>query len=98
MRKPLRFESMWTLEAGCEDTIHNAWSDNSSSNLIASLEQNLAHCAKELTSWSRKNFRNNKKVIEELTNELRLVQSAAPTASNNAKQRLLRKKIRGNMA
>nr|GEZ24877.1 reverse transcriptase [Tanacetum cinerariifolium] len=43
--------------------------------------------------YSCKHFRNNRKVIEELTNELRLVQSATPTAANNARQRLLRKKL-----
>ncbi|PWA86638.1 hypothetical protein CTI12_AA135010 [Artemisia annua] len=54
---------------------------------------NLAHCAKDLTSWSRKNFQNNRKVIEELTNKLRLVQSETPMAANIARQRLLRKNL-----
>ncbi|GJQ94154.1 retrovirus-related pol polyprotein from transposon TNT 1-94 [Tanacetum coccineum] len=49
------------FETGCEDNVHNAWSDSSSSNLIASLERNLARCAKDLTSWSRKHIRNNMK-------------------------------------
>ncbi|GKC53033.1 hypothetical protein Tco_1075778, partial [Tanacetum coccineum] len=57
------------------------------------LERNLAGCAKDLTSWSRKHLRNNRKVIQELTNELRIVQSATPTADNNARQRLLQEKL-----
>ncbi|GKA88941.1 hypothetical protein Tco_0810753, partial [Tanacetum coccineum] len=92
-RKGFHFESIWTLETGCEDNVHNAWSDSSSSNLIASLERNLARCAKDLTSWSRKHIRNNMKVIQVLTNELRIVQSATPMADNNARQRLLQKKL-----
>ncbi|GJT25269.1 reverse transcriptase [Tanacetum coccineum] len=92
-QKGFRFESMWMLESSCEETVLNTWSDSSSSNVIADLEQNLAHCAKNLTSWSRKHFQNNRKVIEELTNELRLVQSATPMAANNARQRLLGKKL-----
>ncbi|GJS09243.1 reverse transcriptase domain-containing protein [Tanacetum coccineum] len=84
---------MWTLETGYEDNVHNAWSDSSSSNLIASLERNLGRCAKDLTSWSRKHIRNNRKVIQVLTNKLRIVQSATPTADKNARQRLLQKKL-----
>nr|GEV13182.1 reverse transcriptase [Tanacetum cinerariifolium] len=82
-------------ESGCEETVHKAWSDSSSSNAIVNLEQNLAHCAKDLNSWSRKHFGNNRKVIKELTNELRFVQSPHlwATASNNARQRLLLKKL-----
>nr|GEX97601.1 reverse transcriptase [Tanacetum cinerariifolium] len=91
--RALANEMLLKLVVTCEDTVHNAWSDSSSSNLIASLEWNLDRCAKDLTSWSRKHFRNNRKVIQELTNELRIVQSAAPTADNNARQRLLQKKL-----
>ncbi|GJT10636.1 hypothetical protein Tco_0857678 [Tanacetum coccineum] len=83
----------FVIESGCEETVQNTWFDSSSSNVIADLEQNLAHYAKNLTSWRRKHFRNNRKVIEELINELRLIQLATPTAANNARQRHLRKKL-----
>ncbi|GJR45637.1 reverse transcriptase [Tanacetum coccineum] len=91
--KAFRFESMWTTDEGCEDTIRKSWVDSIGSDHILNLERNLQICARNLKSWSRAHFGNNKQIINDLTNELRVIQSKEPTTANNAREWQLQKKI-----
>ncbi|GKB67089.1 reverse transcriptase [Tanacetum coccineum] len=68
--KAFRFESMWTTNEGCEDTIRKYWVDSTGSDHIVSLERNLQVCARNLMSWSRSHFGNNKRIINDLTTAL----------------------------
>ncbi|GJX09615.1 reverse transcriptase [Tanacetum coccineum] len=92
-RMKFKFESMWTLENSCEDTIRDSWSTSSLNNEIESLRQNLASYAAALDSWRRVHFRNNKKIIGEITNELAYLQYFPPTNENGSRQRLLFSKL-----
>nr|GEV77106.1 reverse transcriptase [Tanacetum cinerariifolium] len=87
------FESLWTLENSCEETIRTFWRNGRSIDCIDSLEENLSVCANGLRCWSRDFFGNNRRIIEHISTERRNIQALPPSAENCARQRFLKQKL-----
>ncbi|PWA45368.1 hypothetical protein CTI12_AA518500 [Artemisia annua] len=88
-RPCFRFESMWTTHDQCESTIREAWAINSKDNQLAGFMCKLSRCADHLTKWSKGAFKNNRKKIADLTQEIERSQQLPSTTMNLNRQKLL---------
>nr|GEW13357.1 reverse transcriptase [Tanacetum cinerariifolium] len=84
-----RFESMWTTHIECENTIQGSWPNFEVCNQLPSIKHKLSSCASKLKRWSQNTFGNNRYKIENLTRDIKIVQTLPHTPSNFYKQRML---------
>jgi hypothetical protein len=58
LRKPFRFEEIWTTDAGCEDTIQAEWDKVGAGMAMFQVWNKLKDCKRGLGKWSKQHFGN----------------------------------------
>ncbi|KAF7154196.1 hypothetical protein RHSIM_Rhsim01G0175200 [Rhododendron simsii] len=56
VRRPFRFESLWTTEEECQNIIWEAWPREVDGSEMLQMCKRLRGCKKNLVTWHRKNF------------------------------------------
>ncbi|GJX77038.1 reverse transcriptase [Tanacetum coccineum] len=77
-----RFESLWTTHEEFENTIRGSWPAIETNNQLLGIRHNLSQCASKLKRWSQVTFGNNKRKINDLTREIKIVQMLQYTPEN----------------
>ncbi|OMP12130.1 reverse transcriptase [Corchorus capsularis] len=72
--KQFKFEIIWDEKEECEQIIRDGWSSAFQGSHSYQVVQKLKKCRRMLIAWSKKAFPNNKKVVEELMNEVATIQ------------------------
>ena len=49
---------MWIIEKGCGDAVEVVWKENNEESRELKILKKIDTCGKELTKWSKQNFRN----------------------------------------
>ncbi|GMY37467.1 hypothetical protein FCV25MIE_32710, partial [Fagus crenata] len=58
VRKPFRFEEIWTSDSGCESIIQTEWDKRCDGMAMFQVWNKLKNCKKGLGNWSRQSFGN----------------------------------------
>ena len=75
--KPFRFECMWMKEAGCRDTITEAWGLPSYDSNLVLASSKINYCGVKLAERSQSSFGSIKRQLAEASKKLRLAEEAA---------------------
>nr|XP_023892926.1 uncharacterized protein LOC112004916 [Quercus suber] len=92
-QRPFRFEQMWLTEQGCTDTVQAVWQRDSGENEAFKVIRKVDECGKELTKWSKNNFRNVRKELEKTRKLLAKAELIAMNGGNNKRMKYLEKQI-----
>lgn len=76
-QKPFRFEQMWMLDKGCNDTIEVEWKERINELSTTQVLQKVDRCREELTWWSRKCFGSVHRGLERKKKQLQWVENIA---------------------
>ena len=63
-KKISRFEEMWLVDKGCGETVEGVWQARYDEAENMRVIRKIENCGKELTSWSRDNFDNDRRELE----------------------------------
>lgn len=55
--RPFRFKEMWLTDRGCDRKVEAVWRNHTPWDAEVQVMRKVVRCGKELTQWSRKNFR-----------------------------------------
>lgn len=77
-----KFKSMWSTSPTCEEVIKRAWASPITRSPMHQLTQRLNACKRDLLTWSKTDFGNNKRLIAACKRQLAHIQSLPPTPQN----------------
>jgi hypothetical protein len=66
IKKPFRFEEMWTYDPGCMETIKEVWDQEYNNFAMPNVVERITKCRTKLKSWSRHHFGSVRKEMEKL--------------------------------
>ncbi|XP_074301071.1 uncharacterized protein LOC141632422 [Silene latifolia] len=72
-----RFEDMWANSEECEDVLHGAWLETTGRNLGHNAMHKLDLCSRRLAQWSKIQFGDLRKRIEETRNRMNFLDSCS---------------------
>lgn len=75
IRKPFRFEEVWTLEHYYQETIEASWRTSKLGVLMFTVWEKIHACRRGLRTWSRNNFGSIKRQIREIEDQLKQVEA-----------------------
>lgn len=81
-RKMFKFELNWAEEKECVDVVKENWKTNSTGSHGFKLMRKLKVCSKGLIEWSKKHFPDNRKLIDELTEKIKVLQEMERNEEN----------------
>jgi hypothetical protein len=81
-RKRFRFEEMWTLHQGCEDTIRTAWGTRHSGTPMFQVVEKIKASREELKKWSFEQFGSIRAAIDAKTRMLQQEEELRPEVQN----------------
>uniref|UniRef100_A0A2N9FH09 Reverse transcriptase domain-containing protein n=1 Tax=Fagus sylvatica TaxID=28930 RepID=A0A2N9FH09_FAGSY len=70
IRKPFRFEEIWTTDVGCEDTIQAEWDKVGAGTTMFQVWNKLKDCKRGLGKWSKQHFGNVTRQLAEKRQQL----------------------------
>jgi hypothetical protein len=74
-KRGFKFEARWWLDEEYNNVVQSAWdSAGGGINALENVQQKLASCQADLTSWSRRKFGDTEKKVKEKTKRLELLQ------------------------
>ena len=93
VRRPFRFEEIWTSDVGCEATIQSEWDKSQSGTAMFQVWNKLKDCKRGLGRWSRQHFGNVTRQLAEKRQQLMDAETNALQGGSMDRVKLLKSEI-----
>jgi ribonuclease HI len=93
LRKPFRFEEIWTSDSGCESTIQTAWDKRCDGTAMFQVWSKLKNCKKGLGNWSRQSFGNVTRQLAQKRQQLKEAEADAIQGDGLGRMKSLKSEV-----